>query len=106
MYYKKEVSIPDFVKKVEDAELGLDQRTLHFITTLLDEDYNGSISLEEYYFTLDTYNSRGEVEAPYDGEETFVPFVHRVIYKLIGAMRSRNLSSDDLFRMIDISNDS
>jgi len=27
------------------------------------------------------------------------------MYKLVGAMRERNLSNDDLFRMIDISND-
>jgi Ca2+-binding EF-hand superfamily protein len=78
---------------------------MHFLITILDEDYNGSISLEEYYFALDTYNSRGEVYAPYDDDKDFVPFVNRAMYKLVGSMRERDLSNDDLFRMIDISND-
>ena len=38
-------------------------------------------------------------------DPNFVPFLDGAVIKLIGAMRDRDMSEEELFNMIDISND-
>lgn len=72
--YAREVSTGDFKNKIKELELGLGEKCLHRLVSVLDEDFNGSISLEEYYFALDTYNCRSEEYGPLDNDSNFVSF--------------------------------
>ena len=71
----------------------------------MDENSTGTITLYEDYFTLQTYNAAIETESPLDNDPDFIPFLDRAIFKLVGAMRDRDMSSEDLFNLIDVSND-
>ena len=103
--YKQNVAVEDFKHKVKELNLGLDDRTLSKLVQILDEDFNGDISLDEYYFALDAFNCRTESQAPFDNDPTFISYTNRSIFKLIKAMRGRMMGMEELFRMIDLSND-
>jgi len=102
--YSKEVSTADFKKKIQEIGLGLAEITIHRLISVLDEDFNGSISLEEYYFALDTYGCRCEDYGPFDGSK-FISFQWKSVYKLLEAMKKRQISLEELFRSIDVDND-
>lgn len=103
--YKQSVPVDDFKYKVKELNLGMDERSLSKLVQILDEDFNGDISLDEFYFALDAFNCRTESESPFDSDPTFVSYTNRSIYKLVKAMRGRMMGMEELFRMIDMSND-
>lgn len=72
--YMKEVSSMDFKNKIKEYELGLDEKTIIRICATLDEDFNGFITLEEYYFALECYNCRCEMYGPFDDLGQFDSF--------------------------------
>lgn len=53
--YMKEVSTGDFKKKLGELQLNLDEKTVHRLVSILDEDFNGCITIDEYFYALDTY---------------------------------------------------
>ena len=69
--------------KANQMGLGLSERSLHRLCTLLDEDFSGKIELEEYYFALDVYGCRCEETSCFEKDPNFVPFLHRTLFKLI-----------------------
>jgi hypothetical protein len=71
----------------------------------MDEDFNGVIGLEEYYFALEAYGCRGEELSPLDGDPHFVSFQWRSVNKLLDAMKRRGVSEEELFRTIDTDGD-
>ena len=72
MFYKREISTGEFRRKLQSLELGLSEKDIHRLALIFDEDFNGSITLDEYYFGLDTYNGRGEDIAPYDNDPDYI----------------------------------
>ena len=72
---------------------------------IFDEDFSGAITIDEYYFALDTYNCRVEGHSPFDKDPNWEPYTHRSIIKFVAAMKERDLTDDEFFRMIDVSND-
>jgi Ca2+-binding EF-hand superfamily protein len=103
--YQKEVSTGDFKNKLKEFELGLSEKTMARLIGVLDENYNGSISLEEYYFALETFNCRCEPYGPFDNQTGADSFQWKAVYKLLEAMKDRNISEDELFRTIDTDGD-
>ena len=103
--YQKEIKTTDIVAKCKQANLGLDEKTLHYLTNIMDENFSGVITMYEYYFTLQTFNATVEIQSPLKSDPNFVPFLDKAVIKLVGSMRDREMSADELFNMIDTSND-
>jgi len=103
--YTQEIAVGDFKKKIKELELTISERTLHRLVQIFDEDFNGTVTLDEYFFALEVYNCRCEEYGPFDNDPKFVPYIHRSVNKFITSMKSRDMNEEELFRMIDVSND-
>jgi len=75
------------------------------LISIIDEDKNGTISISEYYSTLEAYNARGEKNGPFDDDPTNLKFELQALFRMITILRERNISADELFRMADTSGD-
>ena len=103
--YRRELSTGDFRKKLSELELGLSEKCVHHLVSIMDESFSGAITLEEYYFALEAYGCRGEELSPLEGEPNYVSFQWRSVSKLLDAMKRRGVSEDELFRAVDTDGD-
>lgn len=80
----------------------MSEKSIHRLVNVLDEDQEGNIQFEEYYYALEAYNCRGEQDNQFASDPQFVPFQLRSVYKLIKCYTERKINHDELFRMIDL----
>lgn len=72
---------------------------------ILDEDMEGTITLEEYYDALEAYGVAGEKHKSSDGS-VYHPFEHRALFKLVSELRKNNISNLEMFNACDVNDDS
>lgn len=72
---------------------------------ILDEDVEGNITLEEYQHALEAYGKGCEKHVSMDGDEFYVPFDHKAMFKLIKILRERDMTTDELYLMCDVNDD-
>ena len=71
---------------------------------ILDEDMEGTISRQEYYNALEAYNVSGEKHKSLDGS-IYHPFEHKVLFKLIQELKSKDISFLEMFNACDVNDD-
>ena len=71
---------------------------------ILDEDMEGTITLEEYYNALEAYGCEAEKHYPLDGSDYYVPFGHRAMFKLIMILKDRKITYQELYNCCDTDN--
>jgi Ca2+-binding EF-hand superfamily protein len=86
-------------------KLNLSRGQVSRLILILDEDMEGTISLEEYYNALEAYGIESEKHYPLDGTDYYVPFTHRAMFKLIMILKDRGISYQELYRSCDVNND-
>ena len=72
---------------------------------ILDEDINGSISLQEYYDALEAYGILTEKRIALDGSDHRLPFEQKALFKLLQVLEGRQMSPAELFRSCDVNDD-
>lgn len=75
------------------------------LALILDEDAEGTISLEEYQNALEAYGQGVDKHIAADGSDYYVPFAQRALFKLIDVLKARGISYDDLYNMCDVNDD-
>lgn len=95
----------DFRKMLINFKLNLSRGQVSRLVLILDEDMEGTISLEEYYNALEAYGVESEKHYPLDGTDYYVPFTHRAMFKLIMILKDRGISYQELYRSCDVNND-
>ena len=95
----------DFRKMLINFKLNLSRGQVSRLILILDEDMEGTISLEEYYNALEAYGVESEKHYPLDGTDYYVPFTHRAMFKLIMILKDRGISYAELYRSCDVNND-
>ena len=71
---------------------------------ILDEDMEGSITMDEYYSALEAYSVSGEKHKSPDGS-LYHPFEHRCLFKLIAELQRKSISYIEMFNACDINDD-
>jgi len=97
--------VEDFRKMLINFKLNLSRGQVSRLVLILDEDMEGTISLEEYYNALEAYGVESEKHYPLDGTDYYVPFTHRAMFKLIMILKDRGISYQELYRSCDVNND-
>lgn len=64
-----------------------------------------NISLAEFYNALEAYNCAVEEHHAIDGQQFYVSFEHRSMFKLLKILAERNISYQELFRSCDVNGD-
>jgi Ca2+-binding EF-hand superfamily protein len=72
---------------------------------ILDEDIEGSITLEEYNNALEAYNVSAEKHRPLDGSVLYHPFEHKCLFKLISELRKKNINFLEVYNACDVNED-
>ena len=74
---------------------------------ILDEDIEGTITLEEYMNALEAYGCSGERHRPLDN--TISPlthsFQHKCLFKLITELQKKDISFIEVYNACDINDD-
>lgn len=71
----------------------------------LDEDIEGTITLEEFTNALEAYGISGERHKTLDGSVLYHPFEHKCLFKLIAELNKKNISFFEMFNACDINDD-
>jgi len=72
---------------------------------ILDEDMENNITLQEYFNALEAYNCQVENHFSPEGNDYYVSFEHKAMFKLLEIIKERNISYQELFRSCDVSGD-
>ena len=88
-----------------DFNLQLSREQISRLILILDEDMEGTITLEEFYNAIEAYNCSGENHIPTDGSEFYVSFQDKAMLKLLKILKERNISYQELMRTLDVNND-
>ena len=99
------MKVEDFRKMLINFKLNLSRGQVSRLILILDEDMEGTITLEEYYNALEAYGVEAEKHYPLDGTDYYVPFTHRAVFKLITILKDRGISYQELYRSCDVNND-
>jgi hypothetical protein len=86
-------------------KLNLRRGEVQRLVLILDEDMEGTISLEEYYSALEAYGVESERHYPLDGKDYYEPFTHRSMFKLIMILKDRGITYEELYRSCDVNGD-
>ena len=86
-------------------KLNLSRGQVSRLILILDEDMEGTITLEEYYNALEAYGVESEKHFALDGTDYYVPFTHRAMFKLISILKDRGIANQELYRSCDVNND-
>ena len=104
--YQMVIPVSVFESKLKSFNyFDISEKNIQRLIRILDEDMEGNITLHEYYNALEAYDCRGETSTPFDDDPMYASFQNMALYKLVKVLIDRNISNDELFRMIDVSND-
>ena len=73
------------------------------LTQILDENSDGVITMDEYYFALETYNCRGELYTPNSDDN--LSYQNKTMIKLFRLMDENQWNDDDLWKQIEDNKD-
>ena len=99
---KRSVPVDRFKSMLNNFKLELSRGQISRLALILDEDMEGTISLEEYYNALEAYGQHGEDHSTLDGSGFYVPFEHKAVFKLLQILKDRGITPDQLFRSCDV----
>ena len=88
-----------FKKKLVDLELGFDQRSIELLVHIVNENLEASITMDEYYAALETYNVSREKYSPFLGRGT--TFQKESLIKLLTVMEEKNYNESNLWELIE-----
>jgi len=71
------------------------------IVLILDEDMNGTISLEEYQNALEAYGCSGETHYDPNGGSYYCNFDQRAVFKMLDILQQRKMTHRDFFNSCD-----
>lgn len=103
--YKRMVGVDKLKMQINNFNLQLSRGQVSRLVLILDEDMEGTITLEEFYNALEAYNCGGEKHYPYDGTDYYVSFEHKAMFKLLTILKDRRMSYQELFRSCDCNDD-
>jgi len=72
---------------------------------ILDEDIEGTITMEEYNHALEAYGVSGERHKPLDGSALHHTLEHKSLFKLILELQRKDIAFLEVFNACDINDD-
>lgn len=102
--YSKSVPVDNFKQQVELQGLRLTRSQMDRLILLLDENMTGAIGLEEYQGALEVYGLAGEKHFVSQGRQSkpYASMQNKALEVLTDMMKIKDMSSDDLFNVIDL----
>jgi len=97
------VSVDTFKEQMAVLGIRLTHTQMQRLFLLLDENFTGSVSLEEYQEALEAYELAGERHFLTSGKgKPYHSLQNKALEALSDMMRQKNMTSDELFDMIDV----
>ena len=104
MEMKRSIPVDRFKTMLNNFKLELSRGQISRLALILDEDMEGTISLDVYYHALEAYGQFGEDHSALDGSGFYVPFEHKAVFKLLQILKDREITPHQLFRSCDVDN--
>ena len=103
--YTQRVTVANFKENLLSLNIHLSKSQLSRLIMLLDEDIEGTISIEEYTNALEAYSLSGEKHKPLDGTVLHHTFQQKCMFKMILALQKKNITYSEVYNACDINDD-
>ena len=94
-----------FKQRLQDMGLQLSKAQMSRLIMILDEDIEGTITMEEYTNALEAYGCSGERHRPMDGSVLTQSFQHKCLFKLLTELQKKDITFLEVYNACDVNDD-